>query len=161
MSESELINYLGRTPGEWAQIEALEHDAEYAGAFPFGLDTLVFSVERALWFEDYADKPGRRLRRGNRTKRFFEMLDLSTLKDKRILDIGCGFGQYSVLLAKLGANVVGVELSPVAVDRAREMALATGVSERCEFVAGDFTQQTFEQASFDIVLMHEVFHHAI
>ena len=41
------------------------------------------------------------------------------------------------------------------------MAEANGVSERCTFIAGDFTQCEFPAEHFDMVLMHEVFHHAI
>ena len=146
---------------EWAVIEAEEHDEQYDGQTPFGLDTLEFSIERALWYEDYCYKKGRRRDRGHRTKKFLELVDLSSLQGKRVLDIGCGIGQYSVLCAKAGANVTGVELSSVGVETAKKMAKANGVADRCEFINGDFTQQEFPDGEFDVVMMHEVLHHAI
>ncbi len=151
----------GRSAIEWAVIEAEEHDEQYDGQTPFGLDTLAFSIEHAVWYEDYCYKKGRRRDRGHRTKKFLELVDLSDLKGKRVLDIGCGIGQYSVLCAKAGAQVTGVELSSVGVATARKMAEANGVEERCEFINGDFTEQDFPEGEFDVVMMHEVLHHAI
>lgn len=42
----------------------------------------------------------------------------------RILDIGCGFGYYSVHCAKHGAEVVGIDLSKEMIQLARKNALA-------------------------------------
>lgn len=153
--------FRGRSADEWAVIEAEEHDELYDGQTPFGLDTLEFTIERALWYEDYCYKKDRRRDRGHRTKAFLELVNLDDLKGKRVLDIGSGIGQYSVLCAKAGANVTGVELSSVGVATANKMAAANGVSDRCEFINGDFTQQEFEEGEFDVVMMHEVLHHAI
>ncbi|MEM9382108.1 MAG: class I SAM-dependent methyltransferase [Planctomycetota bacterium] len=153
--------HLGRTATEWAVIEAEEHNEQYTGQTPFGLDGLEFTIEHALWYEDYCFKKGRRRDRGHRTKKFLQLVDLASLEGKRVLDIGCGIGQYSVLCAKAGAHVTGVELSSVGVETARKMAEANGVADRCTFVNGDVTEQSFDDDSFDVVLMHEVLHHAI
>lgn len=142
-------------------IEAEEHNEQYTGQTPFGLDTLEFTIEHALWYEDYCFKKGRRRDRGHRTKKFLELVDLASLQGKRVLDIGCGIGQYSVLFAKAGALVTGVELSSVGVNTALEMAEANGVADRCTFINGDVTDQEFPDGEFDVVLMHEVLHHAI
>lgn len=153
--------FRGRSADEWAVIEAEEHDELYDGQTPFGLDTLEFTIERALWYEDYCFKKGRRRDRGHRTKQFLQLVNLDDLEGKRVLDIGCGIGQYSVLCAKAGAKVTGVELSSVGVATAEKMAAANDVSENCEFIHGDFTQQEFQDGEFDVVMMHEVLHHAI
>jgi rfaE bifunctional protein nucleotidyltransferase chain/domain len=150
-----------RPPDEWAKIEAAEHDEYYAHAYPFGLNTYEFTVEHALWYEDYAYKRGRRKDRGHRTRKFLELVDLDTVSGKRVLDIGCGIGQYSVLCAKMGGNATGIELSPIAVGIAQEIATANNVRDRCQFVAGEFTQMSFPDEHFDIVMLHEVLHHAI
>ena len=150
-----------RTVDEWAAIEAAEHDQEYTESYPFGLDQYQFTVEHALWYEDYAYKKGRRRDRGHRTRKVFELMDLKTLQGKNILDIGCGNGQYSVLFALLGATVTGIDLSPIGIDVARRMAKANGVSEQCTFLAGEFASAAIPEAAFDIVLLHEVYHHVI
>ncbi len=54
----------------------------------------------------------------------------------RILDLGCGPGLYAVRLAKLGHEVVGVDISPSSLKYARN--LATDASVECSFVESDF-----------------------
>ena len=53
----------------------------------------------------------------------------------RIADLGCGTGSLSVLLAERGHHVVGVDVSPRMVDRARRKADRAGVA--ATFVVGD------------------------
>src|SRR4030065_1024204 len=43
-----------------------------------------------------------------------------------VLDAGCGTGNYTIELAKRGANVVGVDSSEEMLDRARGKAQKTG-----------------------------------
>jgi cyclopropane fatty-acyl-phospholipid synthase-like methyltransferase len=54
-----------------------------------------------------------------------------------ILDLACGVGRHSTLLGKKGYRVVGVDLSPTFIARAREIAEERSVSERVEFRVGD------------------------
>jgi SAM-dependent methyltransferase len=58
----------------------------------------------------------------------------------RALDLGCGTGFWSVLLARRGWEVTGVDIVPKAVRRARERARAAGVE--CLFVDGSVTALT-------------------
>ena len=53
----------------------------------------------------------------------------------RIADLGCGTGSLAVLLAERGHDVVGVDLSPRMLDRARAKAAAHGVD--AAFLVGD------------------------
>jgi SAM-dependent methyltransferase len=53
------------------------------------------------------------------------------------LDIACGDGAAAVWLADRGMTVLGVDVSPVAVHRATELAAAAGVADRCHFVVAD------------------------
>ncbi|MBL8797283.1 MAG: class I SAM-dependent methyltransferase [Planctomycetia bacterium] len=53
----------------------------------------------------------------------------------RALDLGCGSGIHSVWLAQQGFEVTGLDLSPLAIDLARQRAAAAGV--RVEFLARD------------------------
>ncbi len=45
----------------------------------------------------------------------------------KVIDFGCGEGIYSLYLAKRGFDVVGVDISPSAIARAREIAAQEGV----------------------------------
>ena len=53
------------------------------------------------------------------------------------LDLGCGSGIWSVILAQRGWQVTGIDIVPRAVRRACERAKAAGVAAR--FVCGDVT----------------------
>jgi SAM-dependent methyltransferase len=53
----------------------------------------------------------------------------------RVLEIGCGTGTNSVWLAQQGFEVTGIDLAPLAVERAEERARAAGVKAR--FLAAD------------------------
>jgi SAM-dependent methyltransferase len=57
----------------------------------------------------------------------------------RAIDLGCGTGANVVFLAQQGFQVTGIDLSPVALQRARQRAADAGVTDRCRFVEGDMT----------------------
>ena len=57
--------------------------------------------------------------------------------DDRALEIACGRGETAVWLAKRGMDVHGVDVSPVAIDLAGELALRSGVADRCKFEVWD------------------------
>ncbi|MGM0673150.1 MAG: class I SAM-dependent methyltransferase [Spirochaetota bacterium] len=65
-------------------------------------------------------------------------LDHFRLEPCRVLDAGCGNGKSAVWLAERGFHVVGIDLSPTAVEQARSRARSRGVAERCEFHEGRF-----------------------
>lgn len=54
---------------------------------------------------------------------------------RTLVDLGCGTGEHALAAARRGWTVVGVDASPVAVDRARLAAAGTGLGVR--FVVGD------------------------
>ena len=60
----------------------------------------------------------------------------------RILDAPCGIGRHSTRLAKMGYRTVGVDLSPVFVARATELARQEGVSDRATYRIGDLRSLT-------------------
>ena len=59
------------------------------------------------------------------------------LTGKRVLDAGCGTGALAIELARRGANVVAVDLSPTLVQLARERMPDDLGSSSVEFLAGD------------------------
>ena len=68
-------------------------------------------------------------------------------KGSRILDVGCGIGGSSRILAKdYGFNVTGITISPAQVKRAREL---TSSELSCNFQVMDALDLNFEDGSFD------------
>lgn len=59
---------------------------------------------------------------------------------KRLLEVGSGSGNYAILLAKLGADVTGIELSEDKTLLAMRRAAAAGVMAKCRFRVDDFFQ---------------------
>ena len=72
------------------------------------------------------------------------------LAGKRILDAGCGPGQVSVELARRGAHVVAVDLSPNLLDLARERIGGNDIASSIDFISGDMCDPALGE--FDIVL---------
>lgn len=66
----------------------------------------------------------------------------------QVLDIGCGAGRTTVPLAQMGHRVVGIDLSPAMIQRAR--AISAGMGIRYEVM--DATDLRFPDGSFDAAL---------
>lgn len=73
-------------------------------------------------------------------------------KDDVLLDYGCGNGIHSILPAKLGAKVTGIDLSNESLAIARQRAKREGVQARTEFLQMDCEALTFNDKTFDIIL---------
>jgi SAM-dependent methyltransferase len=70
----------------------------------------------------------------------------------RALDLACGQGTGSVWLAARGLQVVGLDVSPVAIAHARELAQRAGVGDRCRFEVVDFDAGLPAGAPVDVIL---------
>lgn len=82
------------------------------------------------------------------------------VKDKKVLDLGCGNGERSLALLKSGAIVTGIDISSVYVANAANSARAAGFDEsRFTFLEMDAHALTFEDGAFDLVVGEGILHH--
>lgn len=91
----------------------------------------------------------------------FRFRVLEDLKGKRILDLGCGDGHNSILLAKLGARVTGIDISPKSIELARKNAKANRVSDDIDFVCSPVEEAVLPRALFDVIWGDCILHHLI
>lgn len=73
-----------------------------------------------------------------------ELRLLGDVRDKRVLDLGCGTGQATVAFAREGASVIAVDASAQMLVRAR--ALAEKEDARVEWHRGDLADLAFLRA---------------
>lgn len=68
----------------------------------------------------------------------------------KILDVGCGSGFFTILLAKQGHEVIGTDLTPEMIENSIE--LAREECTECEFRIMDAEQLAFPDETFDVVI---------
>lgn len=77
--------------------------------------------------------------------------------DERILDLFCGFGNFSLPLAQQAGQLLGVELLPTQVARAEQNAADNQLTGKARFIAADLNlplaEQPFSQQPWDLVLL--------
>jgi ubiquinone/menaquinone biosynthesis C-methylase UbiE len=83
-----------------------------------------------------------------------ELIDLCPISESScVIDIGCASGKTACYLAqRYRCNVIGVDILPGMVERAKERARAEGVTGRVEFKVGDAQKLPLGDDLFDIVL---------
>jgi ubiquinone/menaquinone biosynthesis C-methylase UbiE len=78
-----------------------------------------------------------------------ELRVLGDVAGKDVLELGCGAAQWSILLARAGARVVGLDYSERQLEHAR--ASLTGAGVEVQLVHASAESVPFPDESFDIV----------
>ena len=72
----------------------------------------------------------------------------------KVLDVGCGTGEHTILLTRLGYDVLGVDFAPHAVQHARANAADKGVDARFEVADAMNLGEPGYQTVVDSALFH-------
>ena len=84
--------------------------------------------------------------------------DDGAVRDRNVLDLGCGTGVFAIGAALLGARLAtGVDVDPQAVETARKAAEEAGVGKSTWFVAADVAAWHADPGTFDTVVMNPPF----
>ena len=116
-----------------------------------------------MWIRMTSDAPLSRVRRTVRAGRDRMRSTLLSwlpedLSGARVLDAGCGTGAFAVALARRGASVVGVDVSPTLVDLARERSPSDLGPGAIDFRAADMLDPSV--GTFDyVVAMDSLIHY--
>ena len=116
----------------------------------------------AAWAKLTSDAPVGRIRatvRAGRDQMRATLLSWlpQDLTGRRVLDAGCGTGAFAVEVARRGAEVVAIDLSPTLVNLARER-LPEELASRIDFRSGDMLDSAL--GSFDhVVAMDSIIHY--
>jgi SAM-dependent methyltransferase len=77
--------------------------------------------------------------------------EVARLTPGRALDVGCGEGADAIWLARKGWTVTAIDVSDIAIGRAREAAKLAGAA--VDWVRGDALRTPFPPSSFDLLSM--------
>jgi SAM-dependent methyltransferase len=119
-------------------MDQREHDEEPLGP----------AAQAAEWDARYSERDGARWS-GRPNGRL--VAEAGALTPGRALDVGCGEGADAIWLARNGWTVTAIDVSDVALTRAREAAGRAGAP--VEWVLGDALHAGFPAGSFDLVSM--------
>lgn len=78
---------------------------------------------------------------------------------RRVLDVGCGHGLYSLDLARRGATLIGCDLDRNALSDAQRSSHGLGLGGRAGFVVADGTELPLPEGEFDLVVCNCVLEH--
>ena len=83
---------------------------------------------------------------------------LAPVDGKDVLEIACGTGRFTAMLAERGADIVGLDISSEMMEQGREKAHRAGVADHIEFMRGDAARLPFPDDHFDCVFAMRFFH---
>jgi ubiquinone/menaquinone biosynthesis C-methylase UbiE len=83
---------------------------------------------------------------------------LAPVDGKKVLEVACGTGRFTVMLAERGADIVGVDISEPMLQEGRAKAQRAGVDDHLELMRGDAARLPFPDDHFDAVFAMRFFH---
>lgn len=120
-----------------------EHAAKHRALIERPVDYSVFDRPERKWWNAYWQ--------------MFAWLCAQDLQGRRVLVVGCGFGDDALRLAKRGAVVSAFDLSPDSLAIARAIAAREGLE--IDFREMPAEALAYPDDSFDMILARDILHH--
>jgi 2-polyprenyl-3-methyl-5-hydroxy-6-metoxy-1,4-benzoquinol methylase len=161
------------SPGRLARIRAIAYIAAFLETAARGEETVTidYAAERAF-FDRVAGRTVvapmsratlERFAHPRQPSLFSKEMMFSLLpatRPLRVLEIGCGEGTVSVQLAYCGAEVTGLDLSPVSIAVARQRAAVQGLDVHFD-VVNVVEADSLGDACYDVVWCDLILHHLV
>lgn len=139
--------------GEGFHCTSCGHDFPRVNGLVRFVEAQFYSSSFGYQWQKYA-----RAQWGELSEKTFDLktgFDHSQLKGKLVLDVGCGTGRFVDVATRLGARVVGIDLSAAAEVAARNLADRPDVT----IYQADVFHLPFKPESFDFIYSIGVLHH--
>lgn len=142
-------------------LEQSPHEIEEAARDDEGLNLVLQRRKDHLrsYFDDLAGRFGKNYVPGRSWKALAEML-LRLMPPLTIADLGAGEGTLALLLARGAKRVIAVDSSEKMVEYGRSLVEKNGIGN-LDYLQGDIEELPIATAEIDLVLMHQVLHHAL
>ena len=119
----------------------------------------AIQIDKILRTNDCVVERSRRHRRWRLFAKELIFKALGDVRGKRILDFGCGEGHLATQLGRLGARVIGIDISPELIALAERRAEMDGVQHSVEFKVCDILESLPDNEAFDFVVCTDALHH--
>lgn len=83
---------------------------------------------------------------------------LGPVEGTEILEVACGTGRFTAMLADRGADIVGLDVSGAMLQQGRTKARELGVDDHLEYMRADAGRLPFPDDHFDAVFAMRFFH---
>ncbi|OGQ06013.1 MAG: hypothetical protein A2W61_05695 [Deltaproteobacteria bacterium RIFCSPLOWO2_01_44_7] len=97
--------------------------------------------------------------RYEREPHIFDLINGEDFENKQVVEIGCGPGLDTTLIAIKGGEVTAIDLSGESLRQAKIGLDETGILERARLIQGDGEKFPFGNNVFDIAYSYGVLHH--
>lgn len=84
---------------------------------------------------------------------------MGSLRGKKVLEIACGNGTDTCLMASLGAEVYAYDISEEAIRLTEKRALANGLGDKVHLVVSGDVMDAFNGETFDVIVGFAALHH--
>lgn len=158
------ISYVSRNPGfffKWSSAAAKTPswlDSDLSSELGYQRDRAI-RISKILRTEEYVVERYRRHKRWKLFTKEFIFKALGDVRGKRVLDFGCGEGHLATQLGRLGAHVIGIDISPELISLAQKRAEMDAVQHSVEFKVCDILESAPDDETFDFVVCTDALHH--
>lgn len=80
------------------------------------------------------------------------------IKPGRALDLGCGDGKNLIFLAKNGWNVDGIDISQVAIEKAKKRSEEFSLSQHVNLTTKDVLEYDYYENTYDLIVSYGLCH---